>query len=95
MKINDWWDETLQPLAADMPFGITRITGSYYGIRLFSRMTPIAPDVRFLAGRDTPSAITGVKLRNGEIATFLGLHPRPPRVGQSALPRDAGGGTSH
>ena len=89
MEIDEWWDKTLQPLAADMPFGVTKITGSYYGIRLFSRLPLIDPNVRFLAGRDTPSVITGVKLRNGEIATFLGLHPRPPLIGQSALPRDA------
>lgn len=89
MEIDDWWDRTLQPLAADMPYGVTKITGSYYGIRLFSRLPLVAPDVRFLAGRDTPSIVTGVELRDGETATFVGLHPRPPLVGQSALPRDA------
>ena len=89
MEIDDWWDRTLQPLAADMPYGATKITGSYYGMRLFSRLPLVDPDVRFLAGRDTPSIVTGVKLRDGETATFLGIHPRPPLVGQSALPRDA------
>ena len=89
MEIDDWWDRTLQPLAADMPYGATKITGSYYGIRLFSRLPLSDTDVRFLAGRDTPAILTKVKLRDGETATFLGLHPRPPLVGQSALPRDA------
>ena len=89
MEIDEWWDRTLQPLAADMPYGATKITGSYYGMRLFSRLPLVDTDVRFLAGRDTPSIVTGVKLRDGETATFLGIHPRPPLVGQSALPRDA------
>ena len=89
MEIDEWWDRTLQPLVADMPYGATKITGSYYGMRLFSRLPLSGTEVRFLAGRDTPSIITGVKLRDGETATFLGIHPRPPLVGQSALPRDA------
>jgi endonuclease/exonuclease/phosphatase (EEP) superfamily protein YafD len=89
MEVDDWWDRTLAPLSADMPYGATKITGSYYGMRLFSRLPLSNTDVRFLAGRDTPSIVTTVKLRDGEDATFLGIHPRPPLVGQSALPRDA------
>ncbi|WP_237479344.1 endonuclease/exonuclease/phosphatase family protein [Lichenibacterium dinghuense] len=89
MEVDDWWDRTLQPLSADMPYGATKVTGSYYGMRLFSRLPLSDTDVRFLAGRDTPSIVTTVKLRDGEDATFLGIHPRPPLVGQSALPRDA------
>ena len=89
MEIDDWWDRTLEPLSADMPYGATKITGSYYGIRLFSRLPLTDTDVRFLAGRETPSVVATVKLRDGEAATFLGIHPRPPLVEQSALPRDA------
>ena len=89
MEIDDWWDRTLEPLSADMPYGATKITGSYYGMRLFSRLPLSSTEVRFLAGRDTPSIVTTVKLRDGEDATFLGIHPRPPLIGQSALPRDA------
>ena len=89
MEIDDWWDKTLEPLTADLPYTAKKITGSYYGIRLFSRLPLIDPDIRFLAGRDTPAVVTGVKLGNGDTLTFLGMHPRPPLVGQSALPRDA------
>jgi endonuclease/exonuclease/phosphatase (EEP) superfamily protein YafD len=89
MEVDDWWDRTLEPLAAEMPYGATKITGSYYGMRLFSRLPLSDTQVRFLAGRDTPAIVTGVRLRDGETMTFVGLHPRPPLVGQSALPRDA------
>ena len=89
MEVDAWWDGTLEPLAAEMPETAKRITGSYYGIRLFSRLPLVAPEIRFLAGRDTPSVVTGVRLRDGGTFTFLGLHPRPPLPGQSALPRDA------
>lgn len=89
MEVDDWWDRRLEPLSDEMPYGATKITGSYYGIRLFSRLPLSDTAVRFLAGRDTPSIVTKVRLRDGEDATFLGMHPRPPLVGQSALPRDA------
>ncbi|WP_237478379.1 endonuclease/exonuclease/phosphatase family protein [Lichenibacterium dinghuense] len=89
MEVDDWWDKTLEPLSADMPYGATKIIGSYYGMRLFSRLPLSGTEIRFLAGRDTPSIVTKVRLRDGEDATFLGIHPRPPLVGQSALPRDA------
>ena len=89
MEVDDWWDRTLEPLAEEMPETAKRITGSYYGIRLFSRLPLVSPEIRFLAGRDTPSVVTGIRLRDGGTFTFLGLHPRPPLPGQSALPRDA------
>ena len=89
MEVDDWWDRTLEPLSGDMPETAKRITGSYYGIRLFSRLPLVSPEIRFLAGRDTPSVVTGIRLRDGASFTFLGLHPRPPLPGQSALPRDA------
>ena len=89
MEVDDWWDRTLEPLAADMPETAKRITGSYYGIRLFSRLPLESSEIRFLAGRDTPSIVTDIRLRDGSAFTFVGLHPRPPLPGQSALPRDA------
>ena len=89
MEVDDWWDRTLAPVAAEMPYGAKRITGSYYGIRLFSRLPLTGTEVRVLAGQDTPAIVTDVQMRDGTRATFLGMHPRPPLVGQSALPRDA------
>ncbi|MGU3664183.1 endonuclease/exonuclease/phosphatase family protein [Methylobacterium sp. A49B] len=89
METDAWWDEALKPLRASMPYGLQRITGSYYGIHFLSRLPLVNGDVRHLAGQDTPAVVTGVTLRSGEVVAFVGLHPRPPQPWQSARGRDA------
>lgn len=89
MEIDDWWNAALQPIAADMPQTLEKITGSYYGIRFFSRLPLVDPTIHVFANRDTPSIVTGVTLRTGETVTFIGMHPKPPLPGQSSLGRDA------
>ena len=89
MEIDDWWDKALQPIAADMPHTVQKITGSYYGIHFFSRLPLVDPTIHVFANRDTPSVVAGVTLRNGETVTFIGMHPKPPIPGQSSLGRDA------
>ena len=89
METDDWWDKALQPLAAAMPHTVQKITGSYYGIHVFSRLPLVDPEIHAFANRDTPSVVTGVTLRTGETVTFIGMHPKPPLPGQSSLGRDA------
>lgn len=89
METNQQWDKALAPLAQRMPHAISHITGSYFSIHLFSRLPLVSPEIRFLAGQQTPQIVTGLKLRNGETIDFLGIHPRPPLPSQSALGRDA------
>ncbi|WP_407529606.1 endonuclease/exonuclease/phosphatase family protein [Methylobacterium oryzisoli] len=89
METDAWWDEALKPLLGSMPHVLQRITGSYYGIHLFSRLPLVNGEIRHLAGQDTPAIVTGVTLRTGEVVSFVGLHPKPPQVWQSARGRDA------
>ena len=88
METDEWWDGALRPVAADMPYTVQKITGSYYGIHFFSRLPLVDPTIHAFAGRDTPSVVTGVTLRNGETVSFVGMHPKPPIPGQSSA-RDA------
>lgn len=89
METNAWWDEALKPVLASMPHALQRITGSYYGIHLFSRLPLVNSEIRHLAGQDTPAVVTGVTLRTGEVVDFVGVHPKPPQPWQSARGRDA------
>ena len=89
METDAWWDESLKPLRSSMPYALQRITGSYYGIHLLSRLPLVNGEVRHLAGQDTPTVVTGVTLRTGEVVDFIGLHPKPPMPWQSARGRDA------
>ncbi len=89
MEIDAGWDRTLSALEDEMPYSIQRITGTPFGIHLQSRLPLVSPEIRHLAGQNTPQIVTGVRLRGGEIIQFLGIHPRPPVPSQSALGRDA------
>jgi endonuclease/exonuclease/phosphatase (EEP) superfamily protein YafD len=89
METNAKWDRALAPLTDTMPHTVEHISGSQYGMHLFSRLALESPEVRFLADQGTPQIVTGVTLRNGEVIDFLGVHPRPPLPSESALGRDA------
>ena len=89
METDEWWDDKLKVLAKTMPNATQKITGSYYGMNLFSRFPLVSPQIRFLANQDTPAIDTGVTLPTGETIRFLGMHPRPPLLWQSADHRDA------
>ncbi|MGI4952487.1 MAG: endonuclease/exonuclease/phosphatase family protein [Janthinobacterium lividum] len=89
METDAWWDQALRPVTASMPHTVQEITGSYYGIELFSRLPLRSGAIRYLAGADTPAVLAEVVLRTGEAVSFVGLHPRPPLVLQSALGRDS------
>ena len=89
LETDGWWDQALAPLSAAMPHRAQEITGSYFGIHLFSRLPLLGPEIRYLAGQDTPAVVAGVVLPSGETIEFLGVHPRPPHPFQSSAPRDA------
>ncbi|WP_238280890.1 endonuclease/exonuclease/phosphatase family protein, partial [Methylobacterium goesingense] len=89
METDAWWDEALDPLRERMPNVLKRITGSYYGIELYSRLPLVNGEIRHLAKRETPAIVTGVTMRTGETIDLIGLHPKPPLPWQSSLGRDA------
>ncbi|GJE57728.1 endonuclease/exonuclease/phosphatase family protein [Methylobacterium thuringiense] len=89
METDAWWDGALDPLRKRMPNVLKRITGSYYGIELYSRLPLVNGEIRHLANRETPAIVTGVTMRTGETIDFIGLHPKPPLPWQSSLGRDA------
>ncbi|TXN13470.1 endonuclease [Methylobacterium sp. WL122] len=89
METDAWWDRALDPLRERMPNVLKRITGSYYGIELYSRLPLVNGEIRHLAKRETPAIVTGVTMRTGETVDFIGLHPKPPLPWQSSLGRDA------
>ncbi|TXN33530.1 endonuclease/exonuclease/phosphatase family protein [Methylobacterium sp. WL19] len=89
METDAWWDGALDPLRERMPNVLKRITGSYYGIELYSRLPLVNGEIRHLAKRETPAIVAGVTMRTGETIDFIGLHPKPPLPWQSSLGRDA------
>ncbi|GGY65728.1 hypothetical protein GCM10007071_10620 [Marinobacter zhanjiangensis] len=91
METNEKWNQALAPLEETMPHTVSHVSDSTFGIHLFSRLALESPEIRFLAGQDTPHVVTGVTLASGETVDFLGVHPRPPLPSQpgTTLGRDA------
>ncbi len=92
METDAWWDERLSVLGNRFQYQIQSIPEehAFFGMHLFSRLELISSEFRFFFGADTPTAVTQVRLRSGEIVTFIGLHPRPPLAwSQPTTMRDA------
>ncbi|MWD26556.1 endonuclease [Aquicoccus sp. SCR17] len=88
LETNEWWDERLGELSDRMPYHAEKITGSYFGMHLFSALPLSETRIVFPLERDTPSILTTVQLRSGEEVRFIGLHPRPPHPSQPSTGRD-------
>lgn len=89
LETDPTWDRALKPLGDWLPHTVSQVSKSAFSIHLFSRLPLVAPEIRFLAGQETPQVITGLRLESGKVLTLLGIHPRPPNPGESALGRDA------
>lgn len=89
METDGWWEEELSVLEDEMPHTAQEITGSYFGLHLFSRLPLSETETPFPMGQDAPAVTTLVELPSGEPVRFLGVHPRPPHPGQSSMGRDA------
>ncbi|MDT0681258.1 endonuclease/exonuclease/phosphatase family protein [Roseicyclus sp. F158] len=89
LETNEWWDEELSALAGEMPHTVSEITGSYFGMHLFSRLPLSQTETIYPVEQDTPAILATVTLPSEDTARFIGLHPRPPHPGQSSTGRDA------
>lgn len=89
VETDAWWANVLSPLAAKYPHRLADPRPNTYGMLLFSRLSLVRPELRYLIERDIPSIRTGVRLRSGAEIVFFGLHPRPPVPGIDTAQRDA------
>lgn len=89
METDEWWDGALAPLSDAMPYKIQKITGSYFGMHLFSRLPLSESVVVFPVEQDAPAIVADVALPGGKAVRFIGVHPRPPHPSQSSTGRDA------
>ena len=89
METDEWWDEQLSVLADTMPHEAQHITGSYFGIHLFSRKPLSSPTVLFPVNQDTPAISARIVLDSGREVGLLAVHPSPPHPSQPSTGRDA------
>jgi endonuclease/exonuclease/phosphatase (EEP) superfamily protein YafD len=90
VEIDAWWRDRFATLAAAYPHRFERPLDNTYGMLLYAKLEPVAPEIRFLLKPDIPSIRTGLRLRSGVLVTVYGLHPEPPSPSEadSSLPRD-------
>jgi len=92
METDDWWDRNLQSLEESFSDKMQFIPEGHgaFGMHVFSRLPLIDPEFQFLFDGYTPTAVTGVELRSGEVVQFIGVHPHPPLAwSQPTTLRDA------
>ncbi|MHB0971780.1 MAG: endonuclease/exonuclease/phosphatase family protein [Thermoanaerobaculia bacterium] len=91
VEVDDAWNEALAPVRDRYTHHKLVPLNNTYGMVLFSRLELIDPRVEHLVQDDIPSIHCGMRLPNGVVFQFHGLHPRPPEPvhNQPSSPRDA------
>jgi endonuclease/exonuclease/phosphatase (EEP) superfamily protein YafD len=84
-----YWEHSLRAIEGDYPYTIKCPLGNTYGLLLYSRLKLTEEEVRFRVEQDVPSFRAMLHLRTGDVVELHCLHPRPPRVGNDTIARDA------
>lgn len=78
LESDQWWQERLDVLEADMPYCIKCPLDNLYGMHVYSRLPLEEQEVCYLVEDDVPSMHALIKLRSGEKIRVHFLHPAPP-----------------
>ena len=89
VETDSWWDRQIAELDERYPFSVKHPLDNTYGLHLFSRLELERPELRHLVEDGIPSVETDLRLRSGQLVTFFGVHPRPPRPAEDTEERDA------
>jgi endonuclease/exonuclease/phosphatase (EEP) superfamily protein YafD len=78
LESNQWWQDQLDVLKADMPHTINCPLDNLYGMHVYSRLALDEISISFLVEDDVPSMHALLKLRTGDLIRVHFLHPAPP-----------------
>jgi len=78
LESNQWWQDQLDALKADMPYTINCPLDNLYGMHVYSRLPLDEVDISFLVEDDIPSMHALLKLRTNDWVRVHFLHPAPP-----------------
>lgn len=74
----DWTTHIKNNITKDYKYSISFPLKNTYGILMCSKKPLIEAEVNFLVDDSIPSINTKIKLDNGKLVQFYGLHPTPP-----------------
>lgn len=78
LESDQWWQDQLATLEAEMPYSIKCALDNLYGMHVFSRLPLLESECRYLVEDQVPSMHTLVELRSGDRVRVHFLHPAPP-----------------
>jgi endonuclease/exonuclease/phosphatase (EEP) superfamily protein YafD len=78
METDAWWVEALRPLRAIYPYRVELLRANTYGLILYSRFPLENTQVHYLEHPAVPSIHTRLRLPDGRLVAFHGVHPPPP-----------------
>jgi endonuclease/exonuclease/phosphatase (EEP) superfamily protein YafD len=78
LESDQWWEDQLSVLEADMPHTVKCPLDNLYGMHVFSRLALDEQEISYLVEEGVPSIHTTLTLRSGCTVRMHFLHPAPP-----------------
>lgn len=78
LESDQWWEDQLNVLTAQMPHTVKCPKDNLYGMHVFSRLPLEAHEIAYLVEPDVPSIHVRLQLRSGDTVRMHFLHPEPP-----------------
>ncbi|ACN13199.1 conserved hypothetical protein [Desulforapulum autotrophicum HRM2] len=78
LESDQWWEDKLKVLEAEMPYSIKCPLDNLYGMHVFSRLPLGGQEICYLVEKDIPSIHATLELRTGDKIRAHFLHPAPP-----------------
>ncbi len=78
LESDQWWEDQLKVVEADMPHSVKCPLDNLYGMHVFSKLPLEEQEISYLVEEDVPSIHTTLKLRSGKTVRMHFVHPAPP-----------------
>lgn len=78
LESDQWWEDQLKVLEADMPHSVKCPLDNLYGMHVFSRLPLDDQEISYLVEEGVPSIHTTLTLRSGNSVRMHFVHPAPP-----------------
>ncbi|GAA4842978.1 endonuclease/exonuclease/phosphatase family protein [Algivirga pacifica] len=78
LESDQWWENQLRVLEADMPYTVKYPLDNLYGMHVYSRLALHDQEIKFLVEEDVPSIHASIELQTGDKVRAHFLHPAPP-----------------
>ena len=78
LESNQWWEDKLSVLEADMPYSVKCPLDNLYGMHVFSSLPLEELKISYLVEKNVPSIHASLVLRTGDKVRVHFVHPAPP-----------------